>query len=231
MKIQQYLLLIFVAYISAVSCKRKSTGNIPELKNSVDSLSYFTGIFTGNTMKNLDDTVFNPDIFYQAVKEVFKQKEFKMGKLEADYNIGKYFDKLHEKEEEKNLKQGKEFLSKNSIRNGVITTPSGLQYEVIREGAGAKPKINEKVLVKYSGSLINGKEFANTFTLNRVDTLYFRKNEIMPGFFEALKIMKAGSRYKIYLPASLAFGNNPPPLDGLKPNMVVIFDIEIISII
>ena len=102
---------------------------------------------------------------------------------------------------------------------------------MIREGTGIKPKINKKVIVNYKGSYFNGFEFANTSLLGHPDTLLVNGTAILPGLFEVLQLMKTGSKYKIYLPSELAFGTNPPPIAELKPNMVVVYELELMSII
>jgi FKBP-type peptidyl-prolyl cis-trans isomerase FklB len=231
MKYSHLLLITISICISTISCKNSKPGSEPDLKNEVDSISYFTGIFTAYSLKNFDDTVFNSEIFYRALKEVFKQKEFKMNELETDYNIGIYFDKLQKKQNDKNLTLGKEFLTKNKLKKGIVTTHSGLQYEVIKEGSGPTPKLDNKVIVNYSISLINGQEAANTKSLGHPDTLLLNKADILTGLIEGLQLMNTGSHYRIYLPTELAFGLKAPPLNGLKPNMVVIYDMSLIAIL
>ena len=231
MKISRFILYAILVSISIISCKKNRTRGESDLKNDIDSLSYYAGIFAGYTLKNLEDTEVNEDIFYQGVKEVFNNKEFKLKKAEIDYNIGRYFDKLRKIEAEKYLKLGEAFLSKNKMNNNIITTPSGLQYEVIEKGSGETPKLNDKVIIKFIGSTYNGIEFANSYKSGYYDTLIINKNNILPGLFEAFQLMKTGGKYKVFIPGGLAFGSNTPPINGVKPNMVIIYDIDLISIV
>jgi len=231
MKILRYLLIILLAIISIVACNRNNTRGESDLKNDIDSISYYSGIFAGYTLKDMEDTVFNTDIFYQGVKEVFNNKDFKLNKAETNFNIGKYFEKLRKIEADKYLKLGEEFLSKNKLNNNILTTTSGLQYEVISKGTGVSPKLNEKVIIKFKGYTYNGLEFANSYTSNHPDTLIINKNKILPGLFEGLQLMKPGAKFKLFLPAALAFGSTASSINGVKQNMVIIYEMELLSII
>jgi FKBP-type peptidyl-prolyl cis-trans isomerase FklB len=224
------LLLIFMSVLN-FSCKNKKAISEAELKNDIDSLSYYTGIYTGQTLKALDDTSLNTTIFYNAVKEVLKVKDVKYTKTEIDKIIGKYFEKLYKQEDEKNLQLGRDFLLQNKSSFGVVENPSGLQYKIIRKGSGANARAKNRIIVNYICTSINKIEFDNTYKAGHPDTILIDKEAILPGLFEGLQLMNAGSKYKLYIPSELAFGNIPLPIEGLKPNMVVIYDIELISIL
>jgi len=224
------ILLMALTLLPIVSCKNKNADNQRELKNDIDSISYYTGIFAASTVKDLDFPKLNTTVFYDAVKKAINQKDLKISKADASYNIGWYFDKLRQKQNAKNLKEGQDFLALNKIRKCIITTKSGLQYEVIVQGNGIRIKENDNIVLHQKGLLIDEREFVNTFKTGKPDTMLFSKNNIIPGWYEALQLMKTGSKYRIYLPADLGFGI-VTPLPELKPNMVVIFEIELLSII
>ena len=128
---------------------------------------------------------------------------------------------------EKNLKEGKAFLEKNSKKKGVITTKSGLQYKIIKSGKGATPKPGDTVTTHYRGTLINGTEFDSSY--KRGKPASFPVNGVIKGWTEALQLMQVGDKWELYIPAELAYGaNGPSPVIG--PNSALIFEIELIKI-
>ncbi len=230
MKTKYFLLIALVVSVIIVSCNKREPNAKVELKNDIDSISYFSGVFAGWTLKELDFTNINPDVYCKAVNLVLKKKEYKLGLGDADYNIGWFFDRFRKRQSIKNFNEGKKFLAKNKNKKGVITTASGLQYEIIKEGTGIRPKINDKVIIKYKGELINGKVFIDYSEKSHVDTFILNpKNHILTGWVEALQLMKTGSRYRLYIPNDLAFGEMS--VLSVKPGMTVIFDLQLLAII
>ena len=121
---------------------------------------------------------------------------------------------------------GQAFLSANKSKPGVVTLPDGLQYKIIKEGTGAKPKINDVVTVHYAGTLIDGSEFDSSY--KRGEPASFPVNAVIPGWTEALQLMKVGSTWELYIPADLAYGaNGAPPVIG--PNQTLIFKVELLA--
>jgi FKBP-type peptidyl-prolyl cis-trans isomerase FklB len=221
--------LFFIINIIALcaSCDHARIGNKPKLKNDVDSLNYYLGIFTGLTLKEAGCNDFDKQAFDAAVNEVFKQKYYNHNQyLEAKKIIDNYVNRLHEKQYAQFLKNGREFLAKNKQRKEVITMPSGTQYEVLREGNGIMPKVNDSIIILYKGMTIDGQVFLDKY--KHPDTTIFTGG--MPGLREALEKMKPGSKFAVYLPTELAYGNNPIPGGVLKPNMAVIFRIELLDV-
>ena len=128
---------------------------------------------------------------------------------------------------DKNQKAGEDFLAENKKKEGVITLPSGLQYKVLKEGTGEIPKATDKVKVNYKGTLIDGKEFDSSYKLQK--PAIFQVNKVIPGWTEALQLMKVGSKWEVFIPAGLAYGKRgSPPMIG--PNSTLIFEIELVSI-
>uniref|UniRef100_UPI000F8DADA1 FKBP-type peptidyl-prolyl cis-trans isomerase n=1 Tax=Gynurincola endophyticus TaxID=2479004 RepID=UPI000F8DADA1 len=126
-----------------------------------------------------------------------------------------------------NKEQGQQFLSENAKREGVITLPSGLQYEVVKMGEGSKPVITDKVKVHYKGTLIDGKEFDSSY--KRGTPLEFRVNGVIKGWVEALLLMPAGSIWKLYMPSELAYGDQQAgPL--ITPGSTLVFDVELLEV-
>jgi len=128
----------------------------------------------------------------------------------------------------KNQKEGAAFLAANKAKEGVQTTPSGLQYKVIKAGAGASPKDTDVVTTHYRGTLIDGTEFDSSYT--RGEPATFPVTGVIPGWTEALKRMKVGDKWQLVIPAELAYGANPRPGGPIGPNSTLIFDIELLGV-
>ncbi len=127
----------------------------------------------------------------------------------------------------KNMAAGKAFLEKNKAKKGVKVTKSGLQYEVLAEGKGAKATVSDTVTVHYTGTLIDGKEFDSS--IKRGKPVEFRVDQVIPGWTEALKMMSAGSKMRLVIPPELAYGEQgAPPV--IEPNSVLVFDVELVGI-
>jgi FKBP-type peptidyl-prolyl cis-trans isomerase FklB len=141
------------------------------------------------------------------------------------------FDKLMNMKSEKataNLKEGEDFLEQNKKREGVMTTASGLQYEVLNEGSGAKPKATDKVKCHYHGTLINGSIFDSS--VQRGQPATFPLNMVIKGWTEALQLMSVGSKYRLFLHPSLAYGERQTG-SVIGPNSTLIFDVELLDIV
>jgi FKBP-type peptidyl-prolyl cis-trans isomerase len=135
---------------------------------------------------------------------------------------------LQAKQGEKNLQEGKDFLKANGVKTGVKTTASGLQYEVIKDGTGPQPKADDNVTVNYTGTLIDGTVFDSS--IERGQPAQFPLNRVIPGWSEAIQLMKVGAKYKVYIPSELGYGMQAPQGSKIKPNMALIFEIELLSI-
>jgi FKBP-type peptidyl-prolyl cis-trans isomerase FklB len=128
---------------------------------------------------------------------------------------------------EKALKDGQAFLAQNKTKKGVVVRPSGLQYLVVKEGAGKSPAATDTVEVNYRGTLIDGTEFDSSYS--RGQTVSFPVNQVIQGWQEALPLMKTGAQWKVYIPADLAYGDRGAGAN-IGPNETLVFDIELISI-
>ena len=139
-----------------------------------------------------------------------------------------YFQKLAKIQGDKNKTEGEEFLAKNKEKEGVKTTDSGLQYEIIKEGTGPKPKETDKVKVDYTGTLIDGTVFDSS--VQRGQPATFGVNQVIPGWTEALEMMPVGSKWKIYIPSDLGYGERGAGKD-IGPNSTLIFEVELLDIV
>jgi FKBP-type peptidyl-prolyl cis-trans isomerase len=147
---------------------------------------------------------------------------------EADQVIRRFFEAAGEKEGQLNLETGNAFLEENKSREGVNTTASGLQYEVISEGDGPKPSADDRVRVHYHGTLIDGTVFDSS--VERGEPAVFGVGQVIPGWTEALQLMPVGSKWKIYVPSNLAYGERGAGAD-IGPNTTLIFEVELLEIV
>ncbi len=200
-----------------------------------DRLSYALGLSMGHNFRASGINEINVEDFADGVASVFYGNQPKMTIDEAKQVINEFFSKLQEKQQaeaaamaEMNEKSGKEFLEKNGQRAEVKTTPSGLQYEILTEGNGPKPAAGDQVMVHYTGKLIDGTVFDSS--VDRGEPATFGVTQVIPGWVEALQLMPAGSKWRLFIPSALAYG--PQGAGGIiGPNQTLIFDVELIEVI
>jgi FKBP-type peptidyl-prolyl cis-trans isomerase len=226
MKLSKLLSIAIASTVILVSCNNKKSS--VKLKNDIDSLSYCIGVSIGENLSQADLPSFNTEVFKQAVEDALAKKSPKIAQEQANMFIQQYFGKLQVKNSEKNMKDGQEFLKKNKERSGVITTASGLQYEIVKEGTGSIPTKEDMVSINYKGTLVDGTVFDSSYDRGQPAT--FAVGGVIPGFTEALQLMKVGSKYKVYIPSELGYGSNVNPRGKIKPNSVLIFELELLSI-
>jgi FKBP-type peptidyl-prolyl cis-trans isomerase len=228
-KMKLFRIYLTAALIAAIMTSCGKFGGKAKMTTENDSVSYYLGIYSGMELKRIQVPMpnINFELYSKAVKEVFESKDGKINMQEASMYLNKYFTKIMAKENEKYLKEGEEFMAKNKIRSGVITTASGLQYEVIKEGNGKIPKADDMVSVQYTGKLLDGTVFDSSIERGKPVTMPV--SGVIKGWQEILQMMKVGSKYKLYVPSNLAYGQNSPG-GKIKPNMTLIFDMELMSI-
>jgi FKBP-type peptidyl-prolyl cis-trans isomerase FklB len=214
-------LMIAFAFSSCGQSEKISTS----LKTQNDSISYAIGVTFGSSlqMSGLEDI--NPSAIAMAIQEIFDGKETIMNPEEANMMLNDYFTKLQFGE---HLEDGKNFLAQNKLKEGVSTTESGLQYEVIKEGDGPKPAIDDEVVVHYTGSLIDGTVFDSS--VERGEPAQFELDRVITGWTEVLQLMPVGSKWRVYIPQELAYGANPRQGGVIEPYMMLIFEIELLEI-
>ena len=194
----------------------------------MDKLSYALGLsmghnFLGSVIKSL-----NVEDFAKGVEAVYKQEKPEISFDEAKKIINEFFSNLQDEIAETNKQAGKEFLAENAKRSGVVVLPSGLQYEVLAEGKGRKPKVTDKVQCHYHGTLIDGQVFDSS--IQRGTPAVFGVNQVIPGWVEALQLMPEGSRWKLYIPSDLAYGEQGAG-GSIPANATLIFEVELIKIL
>ncbi len=199
-----------------------------KLKNDVDSISYLIGLTVGKNMKQSELEKVNPEAFARAISEVYGKDSLKITDEEIQRKLQMYFMNIQKKAGEKNSKENADFFAKNKAVSGVITLPSGLQYQVVKEGTGAIPDSASTVSVTYTGKLLNGETFDSNVGGSPAK---FPVTGVIPGWTEALLKMKVGSQWKVFIPSELGYGERGGPRGSkIKPNAALIFDVELLGI-
>lgn len=201
----------------------------------LDRISYALGLSMGNNFKSSGIESLNIQDFADGVAAVFYGAQPKMTYDEAKEEIRKFFTELETRQKEQAAKMaevnkaaGESFLAENGKRAEVMTTPSGLQYEVLVEGDGPSPKADDQVEVHYTGKLIDGTTFDSS--VDRGMPATFGVTQVIPGWVEALQLMKTGAKWRLFIPSQLAYGPNGAG-GVIGPNATLIFDVELIKII
>jgi len=194
----------------------------------MDKISYALGLSIGNNFKSSGINDLNMEDFSKAVETVLKDTKPEMTYNEAQAVINEYFTNLQEEKGALNKKAGEEFLRVNKENAGIVTLPSGLQYQIIQEGSGAKPKATDQVKCHYEGTLINGQIFDSS--IKRGQPAIFGLNQVIPGWTEALQLMPTGSKWRLFLPSHLAYGDRQAG-ELIEPNSTLIFDVELLDIV
>jgi FKBP-type peptidyl-prolyl cis-trans isomerase FklB len=222
------LAVIALTSSSALWAQRKVV-----LQSETDRVSYSIGLNIGNSFREQSLEI-NLEPLIQGISDAIKKEK----PLMTDEEIQQTMEQLRrtmtakmqqEKEAlaEKNQQAGDAFLTENKAKKGVVTTTSGLQYQVIEEGTGEKPGPDDTVVTHYRGTLLNGQEFDSSY--RRGQPAMFPVNGVIPGWTEALQLMKSGAKWKLFIPAALAYGDRGAG-NAIGPNETLIFDIELLEI-
>ena len=205
------------------------------MNQEFDRLSYALGLSMGNNFRSSGIEKINVQDFADGVAAVFYGSEPRMSYDEAKAEIQKFFTELQAKQDEaakvmgeQNARAGEAFLTENGKRSEVKTTDSGLQYEVLEEGDGPRPEAGDQVVVHFTGNLIDGTVFDSSE--ERGEPATFGVTQVIPGWVEALQLMKAGSKWRLFIPSQLAYG--PQGAGGvIGPNQTLIFDVNLIKVV
>ena len=204
-------------------------------EKKLDRISYALGLSMGNNFRASGIQELNIGDFADGVASVFNGSQPKMTYDEAKAEIQAYFSAMEARQKEEAAKmaevneaQGKEFLEKNGKRAQVKTTPSGLQYEVLVEGNGQQPSPQDQVEVHYTGTLLDGTKFDSS--VDRGVPATFGVTQVIPGWVEALQLMKEGSKWRLFIPSNLAYGPAGTPGGPIGPNQTLLFDVELLKV-
>lgn len=197
----------------------------------MDKLSYALGVSFGQQIAQANLPIADFQSFAKGMEVIIKGTTPEVDFAECQKLLNDFFTKIQEEENKKfnaTKEEGDKFLKENAKRSEVVTTPSGLQYEVIVEGKGNKPTATDVVRVHYHGTLIDGTVFDSS--VNRGTPAEFGVNQVIRGWVEALQLMAVGSKYKLYIPSELAYGQQGAGA-MIKPNSALIFEVELLDII
>ncbi len=201
----------------------------PALKDTKDKASYSIGLSIGTQLKQRQSNL-NGEALAAGMRDGFTGTKPLLSETEMQQTMDTFQKDMMKTESEsaqKNAAEGEKFLAENKSKAGVKTTASGLQYKVEKGGSGAAPKETDQATVNYRGTLINGTEFDSSYSRGKPAT--FGVNQVIPGWTEALKMMKPGAKYQLFVPANLAYGKNSPG-GAIGPNSALIFEVELISV-
>ncbi len=203
------------------------------LKSEKEKISYIIGVNIGRNLKAQSVEV-DPDMISQGLKDVSSGGKLLMTDDEMKETMTAFQKEMMKKHEEelkkageKNKAEGEAFLAANKKKPGVVTLPSGLQYKVIKEGKGKSPKATDIVTVNYKGTLVDGTEFDSSFKRGQPAT--FPVNGVIKGWTEALQLMKEGSKWELFIPSNLAYGERGAG-KVIGPNATLIFEVELLSV-
>ena len=194
----------------------------------MDKVSYALGLSIGNYFQSSGIKQLQVADFVKGLEDVLGEKQPAISYEEAKQVINDYFMKLQQERLEINKQAGAEFLEINRHKAGVVELPSGLQYEILKQGTGAKPSASDKVKCHYHGTLINGTVFDSS--VQRGEPATFGVSQVIPGWVEALQLMPVGSKWRLFIPSNLAYGEHGAG-DVIEPNSTLIFDVELLDIV
>ena len=204
------------------------------LKDLKAKASYSIGLNIGNNMKAAALEI-DPDLLAKGIKDILTGVKPLLSDEEMQAVLKEFGEQQMAKQAaamkgavDKNKKEGDAFLAANKTKPGVVTLPSGLQYKVVKEGTGPIPKITSKVKAHYKGTLLDGTEFDSSY--KRGEPTEFPVNGVIPGWTEALQRMKVGSKWQLFIPSALAYGDNPQQGSPISPGSVLLFDIELLGV-
>lgn len=226
MKFLKPTLALLIMAIIMSSCNSKKIGKA-DMKSENDSLSYAIGVNMGYNIKKSKIENINVLAVANGLQDISEGKKDAMTAEKSMQIIQKFLEKQSKVEAAKNLEEGKKFLDENAKKEGVVVDPEGFQYKILQEGTGPMPKETDVVKVNYKGTLLDGTEFDSSYKRN--EPAQFQLNQVIHGWTVALQKMKVGSKFTLWLPADLAYGERGGGPIG--PNQVLCFEIELLDIV
>jgi len=198
------------------------------LESQVEKFSYAIGLSLASNLLQSGINTIELKALFEAIEDVMEGREPKLSPQEANQVIDTYFKSKQANDGAINAAEGEAFLSRNKTEEGVVELPSGLQYKILNEGTGAKPKATDKVKCHYHGTLVNGKVFDSS--VQRGTPAEFPVNGVIKGWVEALQLMPVGSKWRLYIPSHLAYGDQGAG-GSIGAKATLIFEVELIEIV
>ena len=231
MKLLGTYIAVLCTVITIVSCDAQkdavNNNEIMELKTELDSVSYGIGVNIGKSLADQGMESLNTDAIAQAMSDVLGGSELKMNEEECMQIVTEYMKTAETRKSAGVIEAGKKFLEENGKRSSVVTLNSGLQYEIMTEGTGPKPLATDKVKTHYHGTLLNGDVFDSS--VDRGEPISFPVNGVIKGWTEALQLMPVGSKWKLFIPSDLAYGERGAGAQ-IGPFSTLVFEVELIDI-
>jgi FKBP-type peptidyl-prolyl cis-trans isomerase FklB len=194
----------------------------------MDKFSYGLGMNIGQNLASMGVSTLEFADFVKGMQDVLSGKQTEITVVEAQNAINDFFNKLTEEKYGKTKESGIAFLEENKKREGVVTLPSGLQYEIINAGLGKKPTAADRVQCHYEGTLIDGTVFDSS--IKRGEPAVFGVNQVIRGWVEALQLMQEGAKWRLYIPYDMAYGEHGAG-DMIPPYSALVFDVELIKVL
>jgi len=222
----------------AASAASNATADASAIGSTAQQASYAMGVDIGRSLKQMKDqgTEIDLKVFTEAMEAMFEGKEVKMTEAQAQEVMMKFLQEQQEKAAAKraedakaNLEKGEAFLKENATKEGVKTSASGLQYKITKEGEGKKPTKDDMVTVEYEGRLIDGTVFDSS-KQNGGQPVTFPVNQVIPGWSEAVQLMKEGGEATFYIPSKLAYRDQAVPGGKIGPNSTLVFDVKLVKV-
>jgi FKBP-type peptidyl-prolyl cis-trans isomerase len=223
----QVLVVVFLAVAGAAQ-------NAPDLNTQKEKLSYALGMQVGADLRKQSGDLDLATVIkaltesFNGGKTMLTEDEMRAVLANAKEEYRKKQAALRDEEAEKNLKEGEKFLAENKTKEGVVALPTGLQYKILEQGAGATPKTHQHILCNYRGTLIDGTEFDNSNRHNGPSV--FPMKGVLEGWREALLMMRVGSKWQLFIPPDLAYGKGGAPAMKVPPGATLIYELELVSI-
>lgn len=213
----------------------KKAAPAPVFKNNLDSACYALGLNVASSFQSGGLKTLNYEMFNKGLKDAFAKANPKLNEQQCREAITTLFESFSKQRDAENMKKyqpnvdaGKAFLAQNRNKAGIKATASGLQYEVLTPGTGAKPTAADRVTVNYKGTLLNGSQFDSSYDRGTPTT--FGLTQVIPGWTEGLQLMQEGAKYRFFIPYQLAYGSRETPDGSIPPYSTLIFEVELIKI-
>lgn len=250
MKLSIYTVLSALAFILIINgCESPGGSADASLESRMDSVSYSIGHFYGETLVNQGVDSLDLENFNAGLQQAIAEEESAIDQTAMQALMQQFQQEIRQQQQAEqqasasdNIEAGQEFLDQNAENEDVMVTESGLQYRVIEEGSGESPTAEDTVTVHYVGKLLDGTVFdTSRKDIAEENDLYsaqrepyegttFPLNRVIPGWTEGVQLMSEGATYEFFIPADLAYGNNPPPGSSIEPGSVLIFEVELLGI-
>ncbi|PWT76326.1 MAG: peptidylprolyl isomerase [Bacteroidetes bacterium] len=224
------LMALFFGLLSFGQAKKKPASPAPvnPLKTHNDSLSYAVGLSLANFYKEQGIDAINTQVVDKAINDAMKKGTLLLNEQQCNNIIVSHIQKLKADKAAANKKVGEAFLADNKTKPGVVALPSGLQYTILKDGTGPKPTASDRVKCNYEGKLIDGTVFDSSEKQGK--PIEFSVGGVIPGWTEALQLMPVGSKWRLFIPSNLAYGDQQPsPI--IKAGSTLVFDVELLEIV